>query len=136
MIKGNEPLVKIDNVSFTLDELFMVAKGLIVEKDRFEAMPEKSMLYLSLVAAKDYMGGIKGAESVKYFKYDVVDDLEERAFLMAIVCLYCELRYRAVRGYNMELAKSYLDYRNTLLNRAFRTMKKNERIIFFEVLIA
>ena len=130
----NEEVMEIDDIPFTAKDVIMIAKAAINDCARFDAMPVKNQLLISLIAAKDYANGLSGAEWIKNFDYDEISNPDERILLTAILCVYCELRYRAVREYSASSAKSYLKWYSTILERSLSTFRRVEKKTFLEAL--
>ena len=134
-MEGKRKVLCVDDVEFTMKDLESVTKAMVADDQRLSGLPEKNNVYMHMIAAKDYANGMSCEEWLG-LSYKIINDLEERAFVSGIICAYCEMRYRATRGHNEELANKYLDRRNAIMKDAFRTLKMKEKGVFLEALAA
>lgn len=131
-----ESSVTVDDIKFTLKEISMITVALLNDEGRLATMPDKNACYIGLIAIRDYVDGMNCPGSIRRFRFDIIKDPEERALVAGILCLYCELRYRATRGHNEELAMAYLGEHDAILKKYMRILKKKEKAIFIEALTA
>lgn len=131
--------IEVGNIKFTDEEMAMITRALISDDDRLFSLPVENALHISLLALVDYINNINPDTHSEFSFRNVAKAMKGKkdyAFIAGIVCLYCELRYRATRGHNEEMAKLYLEEHDSILKSSLRSMKKDEKTIFLGVLTA
>jgi len=121
-------------MKFSVEEMFDIARALVADDQRFNNLSDEHRVKLCLVALNDYVDGMTCGKCLTGIDLAKIEDPKERTTSIAMECLYLELRYRATRQHDEQLADKYLKRHNQLLKRIFRSFKKEELNIFLEAI--
>ena len=123
----DKPLtIEMDGTIVNMGDMIDITRGLVADENRFDNLCDNVKGLVCLVALKDYLHCINCDDGLNSLNYKILDAEDNRAGILASICLYCEMRCRATRGHNEELAEKYRAYHDKILKRCFRIMKKPE----------